>query len=103
MIAAQIEEDLICKGWPTGELYGSEAQLVDRFQVCKVVIREGVRILENRGTAGMRRGPNGGLIISAPTVAVLLEAIHRYVTSLPRTMIQGQVCQSLLCSVQQQI
>jgi len=95
-IAAQIEEDLICKGWPTGMLYGSEAQLVARFQVCKVVVREGVRILESRGTARMRRGPNGGLIVLAPTVPVLLEAIHRYVTSLRRTALQGHICRSLL-------
>ena len=96
MIAAQIEEDLIGKGWPTGMLYGSEAQLVARFQVGKVVIREGVRILESRGTARMRRGPNGGLIVLAPTVTVLLEAIHRYVTSLRRTALQGHACRSLL-------
>lgn len=96
MIAAQIEEDLICKGWPTGALYGSEAQLAARFQVCRVVLREGVRILESRGTARMRRGPNGGLIVLAPTVTVLLEAIHRYVTSLRRTALQGHLCNALL-------
>jgi DNA-binding FadR family transcriptional regulator len=96
LIAAQIEEDLICKGWPTDALYGSEAELVARFQACRVVIREAVRILESRGTARMRRGPNGGLIVLAPTVAVLLEAIHRYVTSLRRTALQGHLCTSLL-------
>ena len=102
-IAAQIEEDLICQGWPTGMLYGSEAQLVERFQVCKVVVREGVRILESRGTARMRRGPNGGLIVLAPTVTVLLEAIHRYVTSLRKTALQGHVCRSLLRLVRARI
>jgi DNA-binding FadR family transcriptional regulator len=99
MIAAQIEEDLICRGWPTGSLYGSEAQLVARFQVGNVVIREAVRILESRCTARMRRGPNGGLIILAPSLAVLLEAIHRYVTSLGRTALQGHLCRSLLRQV----
>jgi DNA-binding FadR family transcriptional regulator len=103
MIAAQIEEDLICKGWPTGVLYGSEAQLVARFQVGNVVIREAVRILESRGTARMRRGPNGGLVVLAPTIAVLLEAIHRYVTSLRRTALQGHVCRSLLREVRTRI
>ncbi|HEU4960721.1 MAG TPA: GntR family transcriptional regulator [Sphingomonas sp.] len=99
LIAAQIEEDLIGRSWPTGAIYGSEAQLATKFGVCRVVVREAVRILESRGTARMRRGPNGGLLVLAPTMPVVLDAIHRYVTSHCGEIVQGSACQAILRAV----
>ncbi|QUD90736.1 GntR family transcriptional regulator [Phenylobacterium montanum] len=99
VIAAQTEEDLIGRGWPTGIIYGSETQLATRFGVCRVVMREAVRILESRGTAQMRRGPNGGLLVLAPTMPVVLEAIHRYIMSRFRELHQGSACRTILHTV----
>lgn len=96
VIAAQIEEDLIDRGWPVGSIYGSEAQLVAKFGVCCVVVREAVRILESRGTAQMKRGPNGGLLVLAPSMPVVLAAIHRYVTSHYGELYQGSACRTIL-------
>lgn len=96
LIAAKIEEDLIGRSWPNGSIYGSEAQLQEKFGVCCVVVREAVRILESRGTAQMRRGPNGGLLVLAPSMEAVLEAIHRYVSSYCLEMYQGSECSAIL-------
>jgi DNA-binding FadR family transcriptional regulator len=96
VIAAQVEEDLIDRGWPTLSIYGSEAHLGAKFGVCCVVVREAVRILASRGTAQMRRGPNGGLLVLAPSMPVVLEAIHRYVTSHCGELVQGSACRTIL-------
>ncbi|WP_041538250.1 FadR/GntR family transcriptional regulator [Caulobacter segnis] len=95
-IARRIEGDLIARGWPIGTIYGSEAELADRFGVSRMVLREAVRILESRGTARMRRGPNGGLLVLAPEMAAVLEAIHRYVTSHRGLDLQGSICRQVL-------
>jgi len=68
LIANRIEEELIRHPrWPADSIYGSEAELCDRFQVGRAVIREAVRVLEVRGVARMRRGPNGGLQVLRPS------------------------------------
>lgn len=66
-LAHHIEEDLIRQGWPVGMIYGSEAGLSKRFQVGRAVVREAARVLEVRGCARMRRGPNGGLQVLCPS------------------------------------
>lgn len=66
-VAHHIEEDLIHLGWPVGMIYGSEAGLSERFQVGRAVVREAARVLEVRGCARMRRGPNGGLQVLCPS------------------------------------
>lgn len=70
-IAGQIESEIRRNGWPVGEVLGSEAQLIERFGVSRAVLREAVRILESHHVARMRRGPNGGLIVTAPDMAVV--------------------------------
>lgn len=99
IIAAQIEEDLIGRSWPTGTIYGSETHLESKFGVCRSVVREAVRILESRGTARMRRGPNGGLLILAPSMSLVLEAIDRYVTSHCRELHRGKDGKTILQAV----
>lgn len=99
LIAARIEEDLIARNWPSGSIYGSEAQLEAKFGVCCVVVREAVRILASRGTAQMRRGPNGGLLVLAPPMPAVLESIHRYVSSHCGELYQGSACGAILHAV----
>lgn len=96
LIAANIEEELIASGWPTGTIYGSESYLADHFGVCCIVVREAVRILESRGTARMKRGPKGGLVVLKPEMPAVLEAIHRYLISHRGNDLQGSVCLQVL-------
>lgn len=77
-IARDIEEDLIAHGWVVGDIRGSEMELAQQFGVCREVVREAARILEARGTARMRRGPNGGLQVQRPAEHNVLGITIRY-------------------------
>ncbi|WP_018503010.1 FadR/GntR family transcriptional regulator [Parafrankia discariae] len=65
-LARTIELEIIRRGWPVGEGLGSEAQLMERYQVGRSVLREAVRLLESRWVARPRPGPGGGLVVTAP-------------------------------------
>ncbi|ACY98147.1 MULTISPECIES: FadR/GntR family transcriptional regulator [Thermomonospora] len=65
-IARRIEDDIIRLGWPVGRNLGSEAELRERYQVSRSVLREAVRLVEHHRVARMRRGPGGGLLVTAP-------------------------------------
>jgi len=77
--ARKIFEDVVERGWPVGELLGSEGDLIARFGVSRAVLREAVRLLEHLQIARMRRGPGGGLFVTAPGVEATTEAIARHV------------------------
>jgi DNA-binding FadR family transcriptional regulator len=65
-LAERIEEEIIGRGWPVGEVLGSEADLIERYGVSRAVFREAIRIVDHHGVAEMRRGPGGGLVVVAP-------------------------------------
>jgi DNA-binding FadR family transcriptional regulator len=77
-VADRIVTDVIEKGWPVGELLGSEAELLDRYQVSRAVFREAVRLVEHQQVARTRRGPGGGLVITEPTVEAVIDAVVLY-------------------------
>lgn len=67
-VAARIESEIMAKGWPVGTVLGSEPEMIARLGVSRAVFREGVRIVESHNVARMRRGPRGGLIVTAPSM-----------------------------------
>lgn len=75
VVARQIEDQVVALGWPVGEMLGSEADLLARFGVSRAVLREAVRIVEHTGAARMRRGPGGGLVVSAPSRDSIMTSI----------------------------
>jgi DNA-binding FadR family transcriptional regulator len=77
-VAAAIENEIMARGWPVGEVLGSEAHLIERFGVSRAVLREAVRIVESHHVARMRRGPNGGLIVSAPEMGAVQASAARF-------------------------
>jgi DNA-binding FadR family transcriptional regulator len=66
VVANEIEREIMEAGWPVGQVVGSESDLLARFQVSRSVFREAVRIVETHRVARMRRGPNGGLVVTTP-------------------------------------
>jgi DNA-binding FadR family transcriptional regulator len=79
-VAREIFVGVSRSGWPVGQLLGSEAELMDRYDVSRAVFREAVRLLEHHQVAVMRRGPGGGLFVAEPgaesvaaALALLLE------------------------------
>ena len=65
-IAGILEQEVIAKGWPVGELIGTEDSLIERFRLSRSTLREAIRIVETHQMAAMRVGPNGGLIVVEP-------------------------------------
>jgi DNA-binding FadR family transcriptional regulator len=78
--------DVIARGWPVGEVLGSEAELIERYGVSRAVFREAVRLVENQQVAHMRRGPGGGLIVTEPTVDAIIDAAVLYLHRVGATL-----------------
>lgn len=74
-VARQIFAEVVAAGWPVGDLLGSEAELMERYEVSRAVLREAVRVLEHHQVARMRRGPGGGLFVAEPGAAAITEAV----------------------------
>lgn len=65
-IVAEIEHEVVERGWPIGDNLGNEAQLMERFDVSRSVLREAIRTLENAGVVTVRTGRRGGIVVTAP-------------------------------------
>lgn len=78
VIAGLIEEEVIRRGWPVGESLGSEAALQQRYGASRSVLREAVRLVEHHQVARMRKGPNGGLVITEPDAGPATRAMVIY-------------------------
>jgi len=77
-VARRILSDVVDRGWPVGEVLGSQSELIERYGVSRAVFREAVRLVENQQVASMRRGPGGGLVVTEPTVDAIIDAAVLY-------------------------
>jgi DNA-binding FadR family transcriptional regulator len=77
-VADRIVADIAQRGWPEGEVLGSEPDLLERYGVSRAVFREAVRLLENQQVARMRRGRGGGLVVTAPTLESVIDPVAVY-------------------------
>jgi DNA-binding FadR family transcriptional regulator len=77
-VARAIEAEVLRLGWPVGRSLGSELELRERHQVSRSVLREAVRLTEHHQVARMRRGPNGGLFVTAPDAGPATRAVIIY-------------------------
>lgn len=78
-VAASIEADILALGWPTGEVVGSEPELLERHGVSRGVLREAIRLVEHKQVARMRRGRGGGLVVCEPDDGPVIDAVAVYV------------------------
>jgi DNA-binding FadR family transcriptional regulator len=85
-IADRIVDDVVAKGWPVGEVLGSEPELLARYGVSRAVLREAVRLVEHMQVARTRRGPGGGLVVVEPTVDAVIDAMVLYLHRVDATL-----------------
>jgi DNA-binding FadR family transcriptional regulator len=78
VVAQRLLTEITGDGWEVGSTIGSETDLLERFGVSRAVLREAVRLLEYHSVARMRRGPGGGLVVTAPAPDASIEAITLY-------------------------
>jgi DNA-binding FadR family transcriptional regulator len=77
-VAAAIEREIVTLGWPVGQVIASEAELLARHRVSRPVLRQAVGILESHQVARMRRGRNGGLVVTAPSETTIANGVALY-------------------------
>ncbi|WP_181780400.1 FadR/GntR family transcriptional regulator [Pseudonocardia pini] len=77
-ISREIEGEIMRRGWPVGEVLGSEPGLCEHYGVSRGVLREAVRLVEQHGAGRMRPGRNGGLIVCAPDSGAVTQALVIY-------------------------
>ncbi len=75
VLAERIEDEIIDRGWPVGQVLGSEAELIEKYNVSRAVFREAMRIVDYHGVAEMRRGPGGGLVVAAPDLDAAIRTV----------------------------
>jgi DNA-binding FadR family transcriptional regulator len=100
LIARRLENEIIAKGWPVGEVLGSEAEFVDRLNISRSVFREAVRLLEHHNMATMRRGPGGGLVVTAPqplATARVMALTLEYMGATPEDLFEARSALELKC------
>jgi len=77
-IAQEIISDISRRDWPVGQLLGTESELMAKYKVSRATLAEAVRQVERHGVAVMKRGPRGGLTITAPAATALSHTISTY-------------------------
>lgn len=75
LIVDQIRELILDGTLPPGERLPSERELVERFRVSRVTVRDALRMLEAQGLLEIRVGASGGAFVTAPSAAVVGEGI----------------------------
>lgn len=75
VIAERIENEIVDRGWPVGAVLGSEAELIEKYNVSRAVFREAMRIVDHHGVAEMRRGPGGGLVVASPDLDAAIRGV----------------------------
>jgi DNA-binding FadR family transcriptional regulator len=74
-LAFEIEREIIRLSWPVNHVLGLQTELMQRYRVGRTVLREAIRLLEQRGVARMRSGPSGGLTVAAPAESAVVDLI----------------------------
>ena len=76
-VARAILQDIVADDLPPGTLLGSQAALIEHTpRVGRS--SAGLRLLEHHQIAAMRRGPGGGLFVSAPSVRGVSDVVAVY-------------------------
>ena len=100
-VAAALEEEIVRLGWPVGSVVATESELLDRFAVSPPVLRQAVGILESNQVARMRRGPGGGLVVTAPDETSVGTAVALYLEYLrvqPELVGEARVLIEIACA-----
>jgi DNA-binding FadR family transcriptional regulator len=99
-IVAAIEEEIVRRGWPVGSVIATEAELLARFDVSSPVLRQAVGILESHQIARMRRGPGGGLVVTAPDESSVGNSVALYLEYLrvrPELVSEARAAVEIAC------
>lgn len=77
-VAQRLLERIITADLEPGTTFGTEADLLQQFDVSRPTLRESLRILEAQGVLELRPGPRGGIIVTRPGADVLAHGLSVY-------------------------
>lgn len=92
--AWRIERLASQRGWPAGELLGSEHELREQLGVGRETLREAISILSNRGVVEARRGRNGGVQVLSSDRVRTASAVTAYLRAIGTTADELERCTS---------
>jgi DNA-binding FadR family transcriptional regulator len=74
-VVRRIESLILHRGTDGGVRLGSKEELRQSFQVAHGTMNEAMRVLETRGLIELRRGPQGGVFVAAPSIQIRLSYV----------------------------
>lgn len=77
-LAQELLAEISDSSMEPGQTFATEAELLQRFDVSRPTLREGIRILESQGVLEQRPGPGGGLVIRRPSLDMLARSFSIY-------------------------
>lgn len=77
-VAQMLLDRLIKEDLEPGNSIGTEAELLEQYNVSRPTLRESLRILESQGVLSLRPGPKGGIIVKKPSINVLARSLSVY-------------------------
>lgn len=77
-VAQRLLDRIISADLVPGSSFGTEADLLQQFDVSRPTLRESLRILEAQGVLELRPGPKGGIIVTKPGMDILAHGLSVY-------------------------
>ena len=78
VVAARIVQDIVDARLSPGDRLRPEAEMLEHYGVSRESLREALRILEVQGLITLKRGPNGGPIVSVINASYLARTATLY-------------------------
>jgi DNA-binding FadR family transcriptional regulator len=77
-VAQRLLDKIVTANLAPGSSFGTEADLLQQFDVSRPTLRESLRILEAQGVVELRPGPRGGIIVTKPGMDMLAHGLSVY-------------------------
>jgi DNA-binding FadR family transcriptional regulator len=77
-VARLLLDRILSEDLGPGSSFGTEAELLEQYEVSRPTMRESLRVLESQGVLRLRPGPNGGIIVSKPRIDSLAATLSVY-------------------------
>lgn len=77
-VAQRLLDKIVTANLEPGTSFGTEADLLQQFDVSRPTLRESLRILEAQGVLELRPGPKGGIMVRRPGTDILAHGLSVY-------------------------
>jgi len=74
-VADTLRRQIVLGRFKVGDRLPTEEELTEQFQVARTTLREALRVLESQGLIEIRRGRNGGPIVTEPPSGATAESM----------------------------